>query len=129
MAKPEGKNKTEKKFAFDSAACSLKTRPLQFSTLLSFRLALQFLENLDRFMQLRFRNRVLRQMVGLFGRGVSPSQGLYLHRITQHRKMRTNIHALSGIRTHNPSVQAIKTYALDRVATVMALFMLRALIS
>jgi hypothetical protein len=36
---------------------------------------------------------------------------------TQHRKTKTNIHALSGIRTHDHSDQAIKTYALDRVAT------------
>jgi hypothetical protein len=36
---------------------------------------------------------------------ISPSQGLYLHRTTQHRKTRTNIHALSGIRTHDPSNQ------------------------
>jgi hypothetical protein len=31
---------------------------------------------------------------------------------------RTNIHALDGIRTRSPSVQAIKAYASDRVATV-----------
>jgi hypothetical protein len=47
-----------------------------------------------------------RQLLGLLGRGVSPSQGLYLHRTTQHRKTRTNIHALSGIRTHDSSIQA-----------------------
>jgi hypothetical protein len=29
----------------------------------------------------------------------------------------TNIHALSGIRTHSLSTQAIKTYASDHVAT------------
>jgi hypothetical protein len=29
---------------------------------------------------------------------------------TQHRKMMTNIHAISGIRTHDHSDQAIKTY-------------------
>jgi hypothetical protein len=32
-------------------------------------------------------------MVGLLGRVISPSQGLYLHRTTQHRNTRTNIHA------------------------------------
>jgi hypothetical protein len=35
---------------------------------------------------------ILTQSVGLLGRGISPSQ--------------TNIHALSGIRTHDPSVRA-----------------------
>jgi hypothetical protein len=49
---------------------------------------------------------------------ISPSQGLYLHRTTQHRKTRTNIHALSGIRTHDPSNKPAKTHASDRTATV-----------
>jgi hypothetical protein len=49
---------------------------------------------------------------------ISPSQGLYLHRTTQHRKTLTNIHALSGIRTHDPSSQPAKTHASDRTATV-----------
>jgi hypothetical protein len=45
------------------------------------------------------------QLVGLLGRGISPPQGLYLHteqhehRINAHN---TNIHALSGIQTHDP---------------------------
>jgi hypothetical protein len=34
---------------------------------------------------------LFRQLVGLLGRGISPTQGLYLHRITQHRKTRTHI--------------------------------------
>jgi hypothetical protein len=54
---------------------------------------------------------------------ISPSQGLYLHRTTQHRKTRTNIHALSGIRTHDPSNQPGKTHASDRTATVTGLFL------
>jgi hypothetical protein len=37
------------------------------------------------------------QMVGLLGRGISQSQGRHLH---------TDIHAFSGIRTHDPSVRA-----------------------
>jgi hypothetical protein len=57
-------------------------------------------------------------MVGLLGRVIISSQGLYLHRTTQHRTMRTNIHALSGIRTHNPSNQPAKTHASDRTTTV-----------
>jgi hypothetical protein len=36
-------------------------------------------------------------------------KGLYLHRTTQHRNTKTNIHASSGIRTHNPSKQAANT--------------------
>jgi hypothetical protein len=48
------------------------------------------------------------QTVGLFGRVISPSQGRYLstgqykHRIKTH----TDIHALCGIRTYDPSVRA-----------------------
>jgi hypothetical protein len=44
------------------------------------------------------------QLVGLLGRGIGPTQGLYLHRTTQHRKTRTPIQVSNGIRTHNPSV-------------------------
>jgi hypothetical protein len=61
---------------------------------------------------------LFRHMVRLLGRVISPSQGLYLHRTTQHRKTRTNIHALSGIRTHDSSNQPFKTHASDRTATV-----------
>jgi hypothetical protein len=61
---------------------------------------------------------LFRHMVGLLGRVISPSQGLYLHSTTQHKKTRTNIHALSGIRTHDPSNQSAKTHASDRTATV-----------
>jgi hypothetical protein len=48
------------------------------------------------------------QSVGLLGRGVSPLQGRYLH--TEQHKHRinahsTDIHALSVIRTHDPSVR------------------------
>jgi hypothetical protein len=49
------------------------------------------------------------QSVVLLGRGISPPQGLYLH-IEQHKHginaHNTDIHALSGIRTHDSSVQA-----------------------
>jgi hypothetical protein len=51
---------------------------------------------------------LFRHMVGLLGRIISPSQGLYLHRPTQHRKTRTYIHALGGIRTHDPGNQLAK---------------------
>jgi hypothetical protein len=36
-------------------------------------------------------------LVGLLGWGISPVQGLYPYRTTQHRKMWTHIHALSRI--------------------------------
>jgi hypothetical protein len=48
------------------------------------------------------------QSVGLLGRGISPSQGLYLHTKQHKHKIHahnTDINALSGIRTHDPSVR------------------------
>jgi hypothetical protein len=42
---------------------------------------------------------------------------LYLHGATQHRKTRKNIRALSEIRNHDLSVQAIKAYVSDRTAS------------
>jgi cytochrome c553 len=47
---------------------------------------------------------------------ITPTQGLYIYRTAQHRKTKTNIHAVSGIRTHDLSDQAIKAYASDRAA-------------
>jgi hypothetical protein len=79
--------------------------------------ALQPLKDLGRLTYRRFLE-LFRHMVGLLGRVISPSQGLYLHRTTQHRKTRTNIRAFSGIRTHDPSNQPAKTSASDRTATV-----------
>jgi hypothetical protein len=61
-----------------------------------FSVALQSLKDLGRLTYKRFL-KLFRHMVGLPGRVVSPSQGLYLHRTTPHRKTRTNIHALRGI--------------------------------
>jgi hypothetical protein len=43
------------------------------------------------------------QSVGLLGRRFSSSQGLYLHTINAHN---IEIHAFSGIRTHDSSVRA-----------------------
>jgi hypothetical protein len=82
-----------------------------------FPVALQSLKDLGRLTYRRFLE-LVRHTVGLLGRVISPSQGLYLHRTTQHRKTRTNIHTLSGIRTHEPSNQPAKTHASDRTATV-----------
>jgi hypothetical protein len=39
---------------------------------------------------------------------------LYLDRTTQHRKNNTNTHALSGIRSHDLSVHAMKAFTSDR---------------
>jgi hypothetical protein len=80
-----------------------------------FPVDLQSLKDLGRLTYRRFLE-LFGHMVGLFGRVISPSQGLYLHRTTQHRKTRTNIHALSGIRTHDPNNQLAKTQASDRTA-------------
>jgi hypothetical protein len=51
---------------------------------------------------------IFTQTVGLLGRGISPSQDCCVHTEQQKRKINayTDIHDLSGIRTHNPSVQA-----------------------
>jgi hypothetical protein len=50
----------------------------------------------------------LRQSVGLLGRVISSSQGLYLYINTEkHTHTQTlNIHALSGIRAHDPGFRA-----------------------
>jgi hypothetical protein len=44
--------------------------------------------------------------LGLLGRGIRSSQGRYLHTEQHKQNKRTNIHALTGIRTHKPSVRA-----------------------
>jgi hypothetical protein len=56
-------------------------------------------------------------MAGLLGRVISPSQGLCLYKTAQHRKTRTNIHAVSGIQTRDRSVQAANTHVLDSATT------------
>jgi hypothetical protein len=61
---------------------------------------------------------ILCTVARLLGRGISPSQGRYLH-IEQH-KHRINAkdnHAFSGIRTHDPTVR--ENEALDRGTTVI----------
>jgi hypothetical protein len=42
---------------------------------------------------------------------------LYLHRTSQYINTKTNIHASSGIPTHDPSNETAKSHALDRAAT------------
>jgi hypothetical protein len=71
---------------------------------------LQFLENLGRLLVGDFET-VSKQVVGLLEQVISPFQGLYLHRTTQHRKKKDD-----------SSIQAVKTYALDRAATVIGIF-------
>jgi len=51
---------------------------------------------------------LFRHLVGLPAREISPTQGLYLHRTTEHSKTRTHIHASTGIRTRDPSVRAVE---------------------
>jgi hypothetical protein len=48
------------------------------------------------------------ETVGLFGREISPPQGHYLHTGQHEHKINahTNIHALSGTRTHDPNIRA-----------------------
>jgi hypothetical protein len=63
------------------------------------------------------------QMVGLFEQVISPSQGLYLntgHTQTQNKRIQIpDMHALSGIRAHDPCVRAIEdSSCLRRAATV-----------
>jgi hypothetical protein len=69
------------------------------------------------------------QMVGLLGRGISPSQGRYLHK--EQCKHRINayidIHALSGIRPHDRSLRSRGhcdqhfTFYLTRISRISTL--------
>jgi hypothetical protein len=88
-----------------------------FIEFIFFPVALQSLKDLDRLIYRRLL-KLFRHMIGLLGRVIIPLQGHYLHRTTQHRKTRTNIHAFSEIRTHDPSNQPAKIHASDRMATV-----------
>jgi hypothetical protein len=69
---------------------------------------------------LQIRNIFFTQTVGLLGRVIGPSQGRYLrtgqriHKIKAH----TDIYALSGIRTQDPSVRASEDNSCGRAATV-----------
>jgi hypothetical protein len=45
-------------------------------------------------------------LVRFLGWGISPSQGLYLHRTIQTQKRQKCINAPSGIQTHDPAVRA-----------------------
>jgi hypothetical protein len=80
----------------------------------SYGLGLVACSNSELLLKLRV---TFRHLAGLLERVISPSQGLCLHSTAQHRKMRTNIHAFNGIRTHDSSIQTAETHALDRAAT------------
>jgi hypothetical protein len=68
-----------------------------------------------RFVSLQFLN--LRQSVGLLGRGISPTQGRYLHRTTQTQNKRRQTSLLwVGFEPTIPAFEQEKTFhALDRV--------------
>jgi hypothetical protein len=67
-----------------------------------FLVALQSLKDLDRLTYRRFLE-LFRHMIGFRGRVIIPSQGLYLHRTTQHRKTRAKHPCLK--RDSNPRSQ------------------------
>jgi hypothetical protein len=78
---------TDFKKAYDSINNLVALQSLKDPGLLTYR---RFLE-------------LFRHMVGLLGRVISPSQGLYLHRTTQHRKTRDKYPCLE--RDSNPRSQ------------------------
>jgi hypothetical protein len=86
--------------------CNMATqlRSLLSVSLFSVDLTLEHRASVNRFF-FHFSFLILRQSVGLLGRGMSPSQDLYLFR---HRKTQTNLHNLRGIRTQDYSVRAGK---------------------
>jgi hypothetical protein len=56
----------------------------------------------------------LRRSIGLLGRVISSSQGLYLYTNTEKHTLILNIHALSGIRTHDHGFRASEDSACLR---------------
>jgi len=50
----------------------------------------------------------IRHLVGLLGRGISPAQGLYLHRTTQHRKTLTKSIPRAGFEPAIPMFERLK---------------------
>jgi hypothetical protein len=53
---------------------------------------------------------------------ISPSQSQCLHRATQHWKTRTNIHVLSWIQTHDPSVPATTVTGINHTTHNVTLY-------
>jgi hypothetical protein len=58
----------------------------------------------------------LTHLTGYKGWWIGQLQGLYLHRIAQHRRMRSYIHVLIGIRTYESNVRALNS--VDHAYTV-----------
>jgi hypothetical protein len=58
--------------------------------------------------------REIGNLVGLLWWGIGPSQGLCLHRTAQHQKTRAYTHAMSGIRSHDPTVRAVQVHIRPR---------------
>jgi hypothetical protein len=57
-------------------------------------------------------------LIGFLGRWISPKQGLYLNRTTQHRKTRTHIHAPKGFELAIPVFERSKAVrAADSAAS------------
>jgi hypothetical protein len=77
--------------------------------------------SVKRFVSLLFLN--LRQSVGLFGRGISPSKGRYLHRPKQAQNKRTQTSmSRVGFEPTIPVFEGVKTFhALDSAATVIGI--------
>jgi hypothetical protein len=66
---------------------------------------------------IRFRNHSLRRAVGLPGRVISSSQGLYLHRTTQHRKTMDKHPCPMQDSNTRSSVRKLKAHISDGAAT------------
>jgi hypothetical protein len=82
-------------------------------------LTLEHRASVKRFVSLSFL--ILGRSVGLLGRGISPSQGRYLHRTTQTQNKRRQISMpWVGFEPTIPVLERAKTVrALDRAATVI----------
>jgi hypothetical protein len=85
---------------------SISIHPSIYQSVYSCYSSLEHRASVKRFVSLQFLN--LRQSVGLLGQGTSPSQGRYLYTGQHKRRINEHIdmHALSRIRTHDPSVWA-----------------------
>jgi hypothetical protein len=64
-----------------------------------------------------FHNHILRHTVGLLGRVISSSQGLYLRKTTQHRRTKDKHPCLKRDSDPRPSIWALRSHASDRAAT------------
>jgi hypothetical protein len=65
----------------------------------------------------RFLDHILRRTVGLPGRVISPSRGLYLHRTTQHRETKDRHPCPERDSKQRSTVRELKAHASDRAVT------------